>query len=116
MRAIDESSGEWPPPDASGRSREWRPHFKLIWQRFHDRSDDRKARVAAIVSGAASPLVLDGPDLHEGFVEGRVFYALHRTHERDSRAVRQKKANHPARCEVCEFEFAAFCAPLETAT
>lgn len=112
MRAIDESAGDWPPPDASGKPRDWRPHFKLIWQRFHDRPDDRKARVAAILSGAQQLPEADWPDLDEGFVEGGVFYALHRKRERDPRAVRLKKANHPSRCEVCEFDFAAFYGPV----
>lgn len=104
MREIDVAEGDWPPADEDGRRRNWRPHFKAVWQTFGRDPDGRRARVVAILDVPDAAGEVEEPDFDEGFVEGRAFFGLHRRRERSSAAVERKK-RPPAVCEVCGFDF-----------
>jgi 5-methylcytosine-specific restriction enzyme A len=94
IRQIDQANGDWP----------WRPHFKDVWRAFAKRPEALKPRVAAVLADPKAALEVEEPDLDQGHVEGRAFYALHRRRERSAEAARRKR-EAPAICEVCGFDF-----------
>jgi predicted HNH restriction endonuclease len=110
MREIHEAEGDWPPPNDAGERRNWRPHFKLVWQRFGRDADARAVRVRAILEAPEASEEVEEPDFDGGFVEGRSYYALHRRRERSQAAVRRKKQT-PAVCEVCALDFECYYGP-----
>lgn len=87
-----------------------------VWEEFAGDRELLAATAAAILAakGAVSPAEVDAevPTSDEEFREGRLLTALHKRRERNSAAVRRKKASVLAAtgglaCEACGFDFEA---------
>ncbi len=82
MKAINAGGGDWPAGHQYSGRPSVRPHFKAVWGQFGRDGAARGARRAAILGDPAAAGEVEEPDLDQGFVEGRTYYALHRRVDR----------------------------------
>lgn len=80
MTEIDAGRGDWPAGHEYSNRPTLRPHFKAVRRQFGTEHAARRARVAAIISAPSAANEVEEPDIDDGFIEGRTFFALHRRH------------------------------------
>jgi 5-methylcytosine-specific restriction protein A len=87
----------------------------VVFDRYHDDADTLRLLAAQLREGAKDPgmfpMTPEADEEELSAVEGRLLYRLHRSRERSSELVHQKKAQALSRgnalqCEACGFDFA----------